>query len=78
MLWREGMTDGHRPGHPPLSDSPVDWPCACRCTGEQHLQYLGIGYTNWDLWQNHVAMAIMTILFLLIAYLKLRFIKKFT
>ncbi|XP_046901583.1 broad substrate specificity ATP-binding cassette transporter ABCG2d isoform X2 [Hypomesus transpacificus] len=48
------------------------------CTGEQHLQYLGIGYTNWDLWQNHVAMAIMTILFLLIAYLKLRFIKKFT
>lgn len=48
------------------------------CTGEQHLDYLGVGYTNWDLWQNHVAMAIMTFLFLVIAYLKLRFIKKFT
>ncbi|KAJ8000719.1 hypothetical protein DPEC_G00183270 [Dallia pectoralis] len=48
------------------------------CTGEQQLDYLGIGYTRWALWQNHVAMAIMTLIFLIIAYLKLRFIRKFT
>uniref|UniRef100_A0A8K9Y2I8 ABC transporter domain-containing protein n=1 Tax=Oncorhynchus mykiss TaxID=8022 RepID=A0A8K9Y2I8_ONCMY len=38
----------------------------------------GIDYTTWGLWQNHVALAIMTVIFLLIAYFKLRFIKKFT
>uniref|UniRef100_A0A6Q2XZE2 Broad substrate specificity ATP-binding cassette transporter ABCG2 n=1 Tax=Esox lucius TaxID=8010 RepID=A0A6Q2XZE2_ESOLU len=48
------------------------------CTGEQQLDYQGIGYSTWALWQNHVAMAIMTLIFLIIAYLKLRFIKKFT
>uniref|UniRef100_A0A673ZAJ2 Broad substrate specificity ATP-binding cassette transporter ABCG2 n=1 Tax=Salmo trutta TaxID=8032 RepID=A0A673ZAJ2_SALTR len=48
------------------------------CTGEQYLDYLGIEYTTWGLWENHVALAIMTLIFLVIAYLKLRFIKKFT
>uniref|UniRef100_A0A673WXC2 Broad substrate specificity ATP-binding cassette transporter ABCG2 n=1 Tax=Salmo trutta TaxID=8032 RepID=A0A673WXC2_SALTR len=48
------------------------------CTGEQYLDYLGIEYTTWRLWENHVALAIMTLIFLVIAYLKLRFIKKFT
>ncbi|XP_062334246.1 broad substrate specificity ATP-binding cassette transporter ABCG2d [Osmerus eperlanus] len=61
--------------NPQTSVAQVGWRW---CTGEEHLQYMGVGYTNWDLWQNHVALAIMTILFLLIAYLKLRFIKKFT
>ncbi|KAI1883625.1 hypothetical protein AGOR_G00233500 [Albula goreensis] len=48
------------------------------CTGEQFLDNQGITYTTWGLWQNHVALIIMTVIFLLIAYLKLRFIKKFT
>uniref|UniRef100_A0A3B4FYU1 ABC-type xenobiotic transporter n=1 Tax=Pundamilia nyererei TaxID=303518 RepID=A0A3B4FYU1_9CICH len=49
-----------------------------RCTGEQYLEYLGIDYTCWGLWENHVALTVMMIIFLIIAYLKLRFIKKFT
>ncbi|KAJ3615119.1 hypothetical protein NHX12_018687 [Muraenolepis orangiensis] len=48
------------------------------CTGEQYLDYLGIEYSSWGLWENHLALAIMAIIFLIIAYLKLRFIKKFT
>uniref|UniRef100_A0AAQ5ZME1 Broad substrate specificity ATP-binding cassette transporter ABCG2 n=1 Tax=Amphiprion ocellaris TaxID=80972 RepID=A0AAQ5ZME1_AMPOC len=48
------------------------------CTGEQHLEYQGINYSDWGLWQNHVALMVMTILFQSVAYLKLRFIKKFS
>ncbi|XP_018517067.1 broad substrate specificity ATP-binding cassette transporter ABCG2d [Lates calcarifer] len=48
------------------------------CTGEQYLDYLGIEYTTWGLWENHVALTVMSIIFLIISYLKLRFIKKFT
>ncbi|XP_062243011.1 broad substrate specificity ATP-binding cassette transporter ABCG2d [Platichthys flesus] len=51
---------------------------ALTCTGEQYLDYLGIEYTTWGLWENHTALGVMSIVFLLIAYLKLRFIKKFT
>lgn len=49
-----------------------------RCTGEQYLDYLGIEYSTWGLWENHVALAAMMLVFLLIAYLKLRYIKKFS
>uniref|UniRef100_A0AAQ5ZI47 Broad substrate specificity ATP-binding cassette transporter ABCG2 n=1 Tax=Amphiprion ocellaris TaxID=80972 RepID=A0AAQ5ZI47_AMPOC len=45
---------------------------------EQHLEYQGINYSDWGLWQNHVALMVMTILFQSVAYLKLRFIKKFS
>uniref|UniRef100_A0A3Q1FYX0 ABC-type xenobiotic transporter n=1 Tax=Acanthochromis polyacanthus TaxID=80966 RepID=A0A3Q1FYX0_9TELE len=48
------------------------------CSGEQHLEYQGIDYSYWGLWQNHLALALMMILFQTIAYLKLRFIKKFS
>ncbi|XP_030643909.1 ATP-binding cassette sub-family G member 2-like [Chanos chanos] len=48
------------------------------CTGEQHLEFQGIVYTTWGLWQNHVALGVMTIIFLIIAYAKLRFLKKFS
>uniref|UniRef100_A0A8D3DLT9 Broad substrate specificity ATP-binding cassette transporter ABCG2 n=1 Tax=Scophthalmus maximus TaxID=52904 RepID=A0A8D3DLT9_SCOMX len=48
------------------------------CTGEQYLDYLGIEYTTWGLWENHVALTVMSVIFLIIAYLKLRYIKKFT
>lgn len=49
-----------------------------RCTGEQYLDYLGIEYSTWGLWENHVALTAMMLLFLIIAYLKLRYIKKFS
>ncbi|XP_068177969.1 broad substrate specificity ATP-binding cassette transporter ABCG2d [Antennarius striatus] len=48
------------------------------CTGEQYLEYLGVTYTTWGLWENNVALALMMIIFLAIAYLKLCYIKKFT
>ncbi|KAF4096253.1 broad substrate specificity ATP-binding cassette transporter ABCG2-like [Onychostoma macrolepis] len=47
-------------------------------TGEEFLSEQGIDYSTWGLWQNHLALGIMTLIFLIIAYLKLRFIKKFT
>ncbi|KTG41286.1 hypothetical protein cypCar_00032697 [Cyprinus carpio] len=47
-------------------------------TGEGFLSKQGITYSTWGLWQNHLALGIMTLIFLIIAYLKLRFIKKFT
>ncbi|XP_016106025.1 ATP-binding cassette sub-family G member 2-like [Sinocyclocheilus grahami] len=47
-------------------------------TGEDFLSEQGIDYSTWGLWQNHLALGIMTLIFLIIAYLKLRFIKKFT
>lgn len=49
-----------------------------RCTGEQYLDYLGIEHSTWGLWVNHVALTAMMLAFLLIAYLKLRYIKKFS
>ncbi|KAL7982110.1 hypothetical protein Chor_001167 [Crotalus horridus] len=48
------------------------------CTGEDYLEMQGIGTTAWDLWQNHVALICMTIIFLTFAYLKLKFLKKYT
>uniref|UniRef100_A0A8C4GJ82 ABC transporter domain-containing protein n=1 Tax=Dicentrarchus labrax TaxID=13489 RepID=A0A8C4GJ82_DICLA len=38
----------------------------------------GVDYSTWGFWQNHVALSVMTFCFLTIAYLKLRFIRKFT
>ncbi|XP_042324674.1 broad substrate specificity ATP-binding cassette transporter ABCG2-like [Sceloporus undulatus] len=46
------------------------------CTGDQYLKNQGIDATPWGLWQNHVALACMTVIFLIIAYLKLVFMKK--
>lgn len=48
------------------------------CTGEAILKKQGVDYSSWGLWQNHLALCIMTICFLTITYLKLRFIRKFT
>ncbi|NWY73342.1 ABCG2 protein, partial [Erithacus rubecula] len=51
----------------------------CRiCTGEQYLESQGIDPSTWGLWQNHLALACMTLIFLTIAYLKLHFMKKFS
>ncbi|XP_041905576.1 broad substrate specificity ATP-binding cassette transporter ABCG2 isoform X2 [Corvus kubaryi] len=48
------------------------------CTGEEYLESQGIDWSSWGLWQNHLALACMTIIFLIIAYLKLHFMKKFS
>ncbi|KAF4805017.1 ATP-binding cassette sub-family G member 2 [Turdus rufiventris] len=48
------------------------------CTGEDYLKSQGIDWSTWGLWQNHVALACMTLIFLTIAYLKLHFMKKFS
>lgn len=48
------------------------------CTGEEYLKQQGIDDTAWALWQNHLALACMTVIFLTIAYLKLLFMKKLT
>ncbi|NXY79039.1 ABCG2 protein, partial [Glareola pratincola] len=48
------------------------------CTGDEYLKKQGIDVTSWGLWQNHLALACMTVIFLTMAYLKLRFMKKFS
>ncbi|NXN43511.1 ABCG2 protein, partial [Rhinoptilus africanus] len=48
------------------------------CTGDEYLKKQGIDATSWGLWQNHLALACMTVIFLTIAYLKLHFMKKFS
>ncbi|XP_045920625.1 broad substrate specificity ATP-binding cassette transporter ABCG2-like isoform X1 [Micropterus dolomieu] len=53
-------------------------PPGLTCTGEEFLEEQGVDYSTWGFWQNHMALGIMTISFLTIAYLKLRFIRKFT
>ncbi|KAJ4918833.1 hypothetical protein JOQ06_021793 [Pogonophryne albipinna] len=47
-------------------------------TGEEFLDYQGVDWSTWGLWQNYVALGVMTFCFLTIVYLKLRFIRKFT
>ncbi|NXC07763.1 ABCG2 protein, partial [Orthonyx spaldingii] len=51
----------------------------CRaCTGEEYLEGQGISASPWGLWQNHVALGCMSLIFFTIAYLKLHFMKKFS
>ncbi|NXE16371.1 ABCG2 protein, partial [Lophotis ruficrista] len=50
----------------------------CRCSGEAYLCSQGITPTNWAMWENIVALFCMTAIFLIIAYAKLRFMRKFT
>ncbi|KFV90441.1 ATP-binding cassette sub-family G member 2, partial [Fulmarus glacialis] len=51
----------------------------CRwCTGDEYLKNQGIVASSWGLWQNHLALACMSVIFLTIAYLKLHFMKKFS
>ncbi|XP_051515164.1 broad substrate specificity ATP-binding cassette transporter ABCG2-like isoform X2 [Myxocyprinus asiaticus] len=59
-------------------NTSITGPVEVCSSGEDLLQDQGIDYSVWGLWQNHLALGIMTFIFLVIAYLKLRFIKKFT
>ncbi|NXN79038.1 ABCG2 protein, partial [Bombycilla garrulus] len=52
--------------------------CRVCTTGEEYLRRQGIDPSTWGLWQNHLALACMTVIFLTIAYLKLHFMKKFS
>ncbi|KFU92699.1 ATP-binding cassette sub-family G member 2, partial [Chaetura pelagica] len=64
---------------PGVCVSPQVCVCLPRCvTGEEYLKKQGIDASSWGLWQNHLALACMTILFLAIAYLKLHLMKKFS
>lgn len=46
-------------------------------TGNEYLDLQGINYhTNWDLWVNYVALSIISVGFLILAYLRLRFMNK--
>uniref|UniRef100_A0A7M4F2Z8 ATP-binding cassette sub-family G member 2-like n=1 Tax=Crocodylus porosus TaxID=8502 RepID=A0A7M4F2Z8_CROPO len=46
------------------------------CTGEEYLKIQGIEVTAWGMWKNYMALICMTLIFLTIAYVKLRFLKK--
>uniref|UniRef100_A0A674IUX8 Broad substrate specificity ATP-binding cassette transporter ABCG2 n=1 Tax=Terrapene triunguis TaxID=2587831 RepID=A0A674IUX8_9SAUR len=48
------------------------------CTGEEYLKMQGIEVSAWGMWRNYVALLCMTLIFFTIAYLKLRFLKKFS
>ncbi|XP_010217003.1 PREDICTED: ATP-binding cassette sub-family G member 2 [Tinamus guttatus] len=48
------------------------------CTGEEYLKNQGIDASTWGLWQNHLALACMTVIFLIISYVKLHLMKKFS
>ncbi|XP_077157037.1 broad substrate specificity ATP-binding cassette transporter ABCG2-like isoform X2 [Paroedura picta] len=48
------------------------------CTGEEYLAIQGIDITPWGILQNYVALVCMTVIFLSIAYTKLRLLKKYT
>ncbi|XP_025897098.1 ATP-binding cassette sub-family G member 2 isoform X1 [Nothoprocta perdicaria] len=48
------------------------------CTGEEYLKNQGIDASTWGLWQNHLALACMTVIFLAISYVKLHLMKKFS
>ncbi|XP_003221293.1 broad substrate specificity ATP-binding cassette transporter ABCG2 [Anolis carolinensis] len=58
------------------SSQCIDNSTLIKCLGDQYLKEQGIDATSWGLWQNHVALACMTVIFLTIAYLKLVFMKK--
>ncbi|KAM5255490.1 broad substrate specificity ATP-binding cassette transporter ABCG2 [Ctenodactylus gundi] len=48
------------------------------CSGDEYLTNQGIDPSPWGLWQNHVALACMMVIFLIIAYVKLLFLKKYS
>ncbi|XP_071470665.1 broad substrate specificity ATP-binding cassette transporter ABCG2-like [Marmota flaviventris] len=46
------------------------------CTGEEFLIIQGLSLSPWSLWINHLGLACMMFVFLVIAYLKMLFLKK--
>ncbi|KFP79132.1 ATP-binding cassette sub-family G member 2, partial [Apaloderma vittatum] len=62
----------------PYSNTNICLMFFCRCSGEAYLCSQGITPTTWAMWENIVALFCMTVIFLIIAYAKLRFMRKFT
>ncbi|KAH3871078.1 broad substrate specificity ATP-binding cassette transporter ABCG2-like isoform X2 [Dreissena polymorpha] len=57
-----------------LKDLTFDGNCT---TGNEYLDFQGISYGSlWDLWVNYVALFVMSTGFLILAYLRLRFMNK--
>ncbi|XP_008828351.1 ATP-binding cassette sub-family G member 2 [Nannospalax galili] len=48
------------------------------CTGDEFLALQGIDASPWNLWKNHVGLAVLMSIFLVITYLKLFFLKKYS
>ncbi|NXY18186.1 ABCG2 protein, partial [Atrichornis clamosus] len=73
---RYGLTVSRKlAAHSSMNSCPVLF---CRCSGEAYLCSQGIAPTSWAMWENIVALFCMTVIFLMIAYAKLRFMRKFT
>uniref|UniRef100_H0VW21 ABC transporter domain-containing protein n=1 Tax=Cavia porcellus TaxID=10141 RepID=H0VW21_CAVPO len=47
------------------------------CSGEEFLTSLGIDVSPWGLWKNHVALAVVMIVFFTITFIKLILVKKY-
>ncbi|NWT55483.1 ABCG2 protein, partial [Erythrocercus mccallii] len=87
---RYGLTVSRKWHWSPLRVKVITWRCVphsnmnlcpllfCRCSGEAYLCSQGIAPTSWAMWENIVALFCMTVIFLIIAYAKLRFMRKFT
>ncbi|NWQ80714.1 ABCG2 protein, partial [Columbina picui] len=73
------LTSGDLPRHLKLAKAINVFVCIHRlCTGDEYLKSQGIDASSWGLWQNHLALACMTAIFLTITYLKLHFMNKFS
>ncbi|XP_043569071.1 broad substrate specificity ATP-binding cassette transporter ABCG2-like [Chiloscyllium plagiosum] len=48
------------------------------CYGEEYLCGQGSGFDLWAIWKNVIALACITIIFLIVAYVNLRCMRKFT
>ncbi|GCC35377.1 hypothetical protein chiPu_0013860 [Chiloscyllium punctatum] len=48
------------------------------CYGEEYLCGQGSGFDLWAIWKNVIALACITIIFLIVAYINLRCMRKFT
>ncbi|NXP81887.1 ABCG2 protein, partial [Ramphastos sulfuratus] len=73
---RYGLTVSRKPA--PYANTNFCPMLFCRCSGEAYLCSQGITPTSWAMWENIVALFCMTVIFLIIAYAKLRFMRKFT
>ncbi|XP_064419148.1 broad substrate specificity ATP-binding cassette transporter ABCG2 [Latimeria chalumnae] len=74
---------GEKPNNTTFLQEMGNCSCGCSssgdiCFGEDYLYSQGIGSDNWALWENIVALGCMTIIFVTIAYLKLKFTRKYT
>ena len=56
---------------------PIFFLCFCSATGEIFMELQEIEYGVWGMWQNVLALSIITCLFLSLSYVQLRRINNF-